>query len=197
MLRALVLLVCAVVSAVAAPRANWSGPYQTCSNHAELLKTGHMDLGVRFDTSSIAATRAVHRALHFWSSVLDMDFHDQSDRACSIAIVDATPTILHEDNDVARAQFTDWDNFQGWVAFDPHISEYMTDDELYATAVHELGHLFGLFHSSHPSSIMYYIDADATSILDEADLTALAGRHALRPDILGAVPVLRVNAKLR
>ncbi len=58
----------------------------------------------------------------FWTTVLDMDFHDQADGACALAVVDATPTILHENNDVARAQFTDWDNFQGWIAFDPHIT---------------------------------------------------------------------------
>jgi hypothetical protein len=149
-----------------------------------------MDLGVRYDTSSTAAADAVRRALRFWAGVLDMSFHDQEDGGCAVAIEDATPSILHENNDVARAQFTDWDNFQGWIAFDPHISEYMSDDELYATAVHELGHLFGLFHSNHPSSVMFYIDADATSILDDADLHALASRHALRPEVHGPVPVV-------
>ncbi len=66
----------------------------------------------------------------------------------------------------------------------------MSDDELYATAVHELGHIFGLFHSNHPSSVMFYIDADATSLLDEADLRALAARHMLRHDVHGPVAVL-------
>lgn len=191
MLRATVLFVCAALAAAGAPRANWSGPYQTCSNRSELLKSGHMDLGIRYDTSSDAASHAVRRALNFWAAVLDMNFHDQADGECSVAIVDATPSILHENNDVARAQFTDWDNFQGWIAFDPHIAEYMSEDELYATAVHELGHLFGLFHSNHPSSVMFYIDADATSILDDADLQALAVRHQLRPQVRGPVPVLQ------
>jgi catechol 2,3-dioxygenase-like lactoylglutathione lyase family enzyme len=154
-----------------------------------------MDIGVRYDTSSIAASRAIRRALNFWTAVLDMTFHEQEDGTCALAIVDATPGILHENNDVARAQFTDWDNFQGWIAFDPHIAEYMSEDELYATAVHELGHIFGLFHSNHPSSVMFYIDADGTSILDNADLRALADRHMLRPDVRGPVPVLQETAK--
>jgi hypothetical protein len=120
-----------------------------------------------------------------------MDFHEDSSQACALAIVDATPGILGENNDVARAQFTDWDNFQGWVAFDPHIAEYMSSDEIYATAVHELGHIFGLFHSNHPASVMFYIDADGSSMLDDADLKALAARHLVRASIRGPIPVNR------
>lgn len=156
-----------------------------------------MDVGVRFDTSSGAETKAIRRALVFWTTILDMNFHDQADGSCALAVVDATPGLLHENNDVARAQFTDWDNFQGWVAFDPHMAEYMSEDELYATAVHELGHIFGLFHSNHPSSVMFYIDADATSMLDDADVKALATRHALRRYVRGPIPVLQEAAENR
>jgi catechol 2,3-dioxygenase-like lactoylglutathione lyase family enzyme len=155
------------------------------------MKFGHMDIGVRYDTSSPQAAMALRRALAFWTTILDMQFHEQADGGCALAVVDATPGILNEHNDVARAQFTDWDNFQGWIAFDPHISQYMSEDELYATAVHELGHIFGLFHSNHANSVMFYIDADSRSILDEADLHALAGRHSLRSRLRGPIPVLQ------
>jgi catechol 2,3-dioxygenase-like lactoylglutathione lyase family enzyme len=189
MLKAVVLFACVVASALAGPRANWSGPYQPCSNRAELTKSGHMDIGVRYDTSSPLAAHALRRALTFWTTVLDMQFHESFNQGCALAIVDATPGILSENNDVARAQFTDWDNFQGWIAFDPHIAEYMSEDELYATAVHELGHIFGLFHSNHPSSVMFYLDADGTSLLDEADLRALSARHSLRAGRRSPIPV--------
>ncbi len=191
MLRAALLFTLLALSALAGPKANWSGPYQPCLNSTEFLKSGHMDLGVRFDTSSPVAADALRRALKFWSTVIDMDFHEDSSRACALALVDATPGILSENNDVARAQFTDWANFQGWIAFDPHMSEYMSADEIYATAVHELGHMFGLVHNSNPSSVMFYIDADASSALENADIDAVAARHALRADVRhGPIPVL-------
>ena len=180
MLRAVASIAILAAPAFASPRTNWSGPYQPCDNRTEFLKSAHMDLGVRFDTSSPIAAQAFRRALKFWSEVLDMDFHEDSSRSCSVALVDATPGILSEHNDVARAQFTDWANFQGWIAFDPHIGEYMTTDEVYATAVHELGHMFGLVHNSHPGSVMFYLDANETSTLDDADLRAVKARHALR-----------------
>ena len=190
MLRAVILFTLLALSALAGPKANWSGPYQPCLNSSEFLKSGHMDLGVRYDTSSPVAADALRRALKFWSTVLDMDFHEDASHSCSLALVDATHEILSENNDVARAQFTDWSNFQGWIAFDPHMSEYMSVDEIYATAVHELGHMFGLLHNNHPSSVMFYIDADGSSVLDEADLEAVGARHALRGAITrGPIPV--------
>jgi hypothetical protein len=191
MLRAALLSTLLALSALAGPKANWSGPYQPCLNSTEFLKSGHMDLGVRFDSSSPAAADALRRALKFWSTVIDMDFHEDSSRSCSLALVDATPEILSENNDVARAQFTDWTNFQGWIAFDPHMGEYVSADEIYATAVHELGHMFGLLHNSNPSSVMFYIDADGSSVLEDSDIAAVATRHALRPDVRrGPIPVL-------
>jgi hypothetical protein len=53
-------------------------------------------------------------------------------------------------------------------------------DELFVTAVHELGHLLGLQHSSNASSVMYFLALDGPVFLDSADLAALATRHRLR-----------------
>jgi hypothetical protein len=148
-----------------------------------------MDIGVRFDTTNPLSIAGIRRALRFWSGVLDIAVHEEASDECAIAIVDATPDILSKENDVARAQFTDWGNFEGWIAFDPHISAYMTEDEIFATAVHELGHIFGLVHSANSSSVMYFLDVDKDAILDADDLRALASRHALRLKAVN-VPIL-------
>lgn len=169
---------------------NWSGPYRTCNNKGELLKSGHMDLGVRLETSNPLLASAFLRALNFWSGVLDMSFHQDESADCALALVEGTATVLHETNNVARAQFTDLANFEAWIAFDPHAPEYMSADELYATAVHELGHLFGLRHNPRANSIMYYLDCDGTSKLDEDDLRGLATHHVLRQNFQAAVPIL-------
>ena len=171
----------------ASRRTNWTGPYRPCLNSTELLKAGHMDIGVRFDTANAISAAALRRALGFWSAVLDLTFHEEPSEDCAIAAVDATPEILAKEHDVARAQFTDWENFQGWIAFDPHISAYMSPQEIYATAVHELGHLFGLVHSTNALSVMYYLDVDEYAILDAADLRALGARHAIRSKVAGTM----------
>lgn len=188
------VLACPVFAASASPEpSNWSGPYQSCSNRSELLKTGHMDLGVRMDTSNREIAAAFRRALTFWSGVLDMSFHEDQTSDCALAVVDGTPEVLRKTQNVARAQFADMANFQAWIAFDPHASEYMSTEEMYATAVHELGHLFGLRHNPKANSIMYYLDCDGTSMLDDSDIEALAMHHALRGGIMKPVPISMVG----
>ncbi|MBV9084813.1 MAG: matrixin family metalloprotease [Acidobacteriaceae bacterium] len=185
-----VALLCSAMAA-RADQTNWSGPYQACDNRSELFKTGHMDLGIRIDTKNPDIAAAFRRAVAFWSSVLDMSYREDASSACALALVDGTPALLNEAQTVARAQFTDLPNFQGWIAFDAHASEYMSADEIYATAVHELGHIFGLRHNPRASSVMYYLDCDGTSQLDETDLQALATRHAVRPGHRKSIPVLQ------
>jgi predicted Zn-dependent protease len=148
-----------------------------------------MDLGVRFDTTNPNIAVAFRRALVFWSNVLDMSYHEDASSDCALALVDGTPEVLNATQNVARSQFADLANFQAWIAFDPHAPDYMTADEMYATAVHELGHLFGLRHNPHASSIMYFLDCDGASSLDEADLQALAIRHAIRAHNGSAIPI--------
>jgi Matrixin len=190
LLKRLLIALAFTLPCFAGRRTNWTGPYRPCLNSSELLKASHMDIGVRFDTANLISTVALRQALRFWATVLDLTFHEEPSEDCAIAAVDATPEILSREHDVARAQFTDWDNFQGWIAFDPHISAYMSQEEIYATAVHELGHIFGLVHSTNALSVMYYLDVNEHAFLDAADLRALGAKHALRSRAASAM-VLR------
>jgi len=87
------LLPLAAYSAIAEP-SNWTGPYKPCLNSAELRKTGHMTIGVRYDVSDRRIIHQFHRAFDFWSNILDAEFHDDPSTSCSIAIVDGTKALL-------------------------------------------------------------------------------------------------------
>jgi Matrixin len=168
--------------ASSAQQTNWTGPYKPCLNSTELRKTGHMSIGVRYDISDRIVIQQFHRAFDFWAKLLDADFHDEQSRSCSIAIVDATDTVLlHSGTIVARAQLPDRLNFQGWIAVNRTASSYLAVDEATAIWIHEIGHLLGLKHNSSPRSIMFGIDVDGSSKLDSQDLRAIASEHALRP----------------
>ena len=60
----------------------------------------------------------------------------------------------------------------------------MNSAEIYATAVHELGHMLGLKHNANSRSIMYFLDVDGTEVLDGQDILELSRLHTLRPAIL-------------
>jgi len=155
----------------------WTGPYPPCDSHAEVMKREPMNLGVRFSTADPKLAAAFARAMSFWAGILDMNWHEEDGRACAIQVVDGEPGLFGP-AEVARAQFPGTPVFQGWVAFNPTVSR--PADELFLTAVHELGHLLGLPHSSNASSVMYFLALDGPVFLDSADLAALAARHRLR-----------------
>jgi hypothetical protein len=156
---------------------NWEGAFEPCENRAELLKFDHMDWGVRLSTSNAILADEFKRAVAFWATVVDMSWHEESTSACTIQLVDGTSDIL-KDATVARSQFTEWGNFQGWVAFDPKAP--LTRSEMYLTSIHEIGHLLGLKHNPNPDSVMYYLDLRGREQLDASDLSALAVHHRLR-----------------
>jgi hypothetical protein len=110
--------------------------------------------------------------------------------SCAIQVVDGTPEILKR-TIVARSQFTDWDNFQGWIAFNPHVD--LTRTELYLTAVHEIGHMLGLKHNPSAHSVMYYLDLEGQEYLDASDLALLAERHKMRSHERARIPVVRLE----
>ena len=173
---------------------NWTGPYTECNQHAELMKQESMDLGVKFSTSNPELDREFREALSFWASVLDMRWHEDDTASCSIQVVDGTPEILKH-TIVARSQFTDWDNFQGWIAFNPNLQ--LSRSELYLTAVHELGHMLGLKHNPNARSVMYYLDLEGQEYLDASDLALLARRHKLRFNGGESIPVVRTEDMAR
>ena len=133
---------------------NWSGNCSACDGHSEFT-----------------------RALDFWATVLDMEWHEDSSRACAIQIVDGAQDLFIPAQ-VARAQLPNRFGFQGWIAFNSRIS--LPPNERFFVAVRELGHLFGLPHNSNASSIMFYLNVDEPFVLDSADLSDLAARHKLR-----------------
>ena len=155
----------------------WGGDYLPCDRHGDILSWDHMNLGVRFATANPELAVEFARALNFWTTVLDMNWHHANDRSCSVQIVDGDRGLFHP-GQAARAQFPSRPAFQGWIAFNPEVS--LTRGDQYQTAVHELGHLLGLPHSPNASSIMYFLLLSGPASLDAADLAALAIRHKLR-----------------
>jgi hypothetical protein len=155
----------------------WTGPYAPCDDHSEVLKREPMNLGVRFSESNPTLKAEFARAMSFWASILEMNWHEEDSRACAIQAVDGDPDLFRP-GEVARAQFPGLPAYQGWIAFNPRVS--LPANELFVTAVHELGHLLGLPHSSNASSVMYFLALDGPVFLDSTDLAALATRHRLR-----------------
>ena len=161
----------------AAQFTNWAGDFAPCDRRFELLKHDRMTLGVRISTCHHSIGKEFRKAMDFWSTIVDMDWYDDDTSSCSINVVDGTPEIF-VNAVIARSQFTEWDNFQGWVAFDGRAP--LSKQDLYLTSAHEIGHLLGLKHNPSASSIMYFLDLDGTEVVDADDLAALALHHKLR-----------------
>lgn len=166
--------------AQAEPSANWTANYPTCARHAELLKHGRMDLGVRLATSIPALADAFKAALNFWATVLEMDWHEDNSANCSIELVDGQRDLFEPEpwNMAARSQFPDRLGFQGWIVFNPAVP--LSPIALYRISVHEIGHMLGLRHSLNTLSLMYGLDLDCSESLDAQDLASLAAHHKLR-----------------
>ena len=161
--------------------ANWSGDYPQCSHRSELLKHGPLDLGVRFNTANPVLVQQFRRALDFWANVLDLEWHEDSTGNCSMEVSDGARKLFEPtpDNMVARSQFPDRLDFQGWIVFNPRVT--LRPSELYRISIHEIGHMLGLQHNSDTRSVMYDIDLECSEILDAADLESLRAHHKLRP----------------
>jgi hypothetical protein len=173
---------------------NWSGSYSSCTQRFELLKHGPLDLGVKISTSNPLLAEQFRIAMDFWSGVLEMRWHQETGNSCAMQLVDGTREILKK-SIVARSQFTDWENFQGWIAFDP--TARLSRAEMYLTAVHEIGHMLGLKHNPNAQSVMYYLDLEGPEFLDTSDLASLASRHKLRIPRRVQISVLRAVALAR
>jgi hypothetical protein len=164
----------------AEPVANWTANYPTCGRHAELLKHGPMNLGVRLATSNAALAEEFKAALNFWATVLDLDWHEDNSGNCSIELVDGQRDLFEPEPETmaARSQFPDRLGFQGWIVFNPAVP--LSRAELYRISVHEIGHMLGLRHSVNTLSLMYGLDLECSESLDAQDLAVLAAHHKLR-----------------
>ncbi|HTU48527.1 MAG TPA: matrixin family metalloprotease [Bryobacteraceae bacterium] len=188
MAKSIALLILLPLVSLAQP-SNWQGLYAPCLNSAELKKSWHMSIGIKYEICDQVVGQQFRRAFDFWAKVLDADFHEEQSTSCAIAIVDATDAVLlHNRAIVARAQLPDRLNFQGLIAVDPKASTYLADDEAIAIWIHEIGLLFGLKHNSSPASVMYWLDVDASRKLDPKDLHTITSLHAVRPVRIGAIP---------
>ena len=92
--------------------ANWSANYSPCDRHSELLNKTRLNLGVRFSTSNPQLAAECSRALDFWATVLDMEWHEDDSRSCAIQIVDGRQDLFTP-GQLARAQLPARSGFQG------------------------------------------------------------------------------------
>jgi len=171
---------------------NWSSNYPPCNRHSDLLRQGHLDLGVRVATANPFLADQFRRAMDSWATILDLDWHEDDTENCSIQVVDGKRELFQTAAIAARSQLPDRLDFQGWIAFNP--AQMLSQSELYRIALHEIGHILGLQHSSSAMSVMYGLDVEGLEWLDPTDLTALARRHKLRITALDK-PVKLIQAR--
>jgi len=188
----------AVLGIAQASPSNWTGDYQPCNNHRDLLQRGHLDLGIRLSTHDAALAHQFERAMDFWAAVVDLDWHIDNSEDCSIQLVDGSPALFDigggHSSTVARSHLPDLPAFEGWIAFNPGLK--LTEQEMFLISVHEIGHVLGLSHNPSASSVMFFLDLDDNVSLDIADLTALATRHKLRPGILDRAGIVSTRVSL-
>jgi hypothetical protein len=187
-----------LLSGASQPRqSNWKSPDAPCANFDDLRKPLLSDIGVKIDAAEPWAD-GFRRALRFWNTVLAANLHEETDLSvCSIRIIDGAPDVL--DHAVAaRSQLTDRADFRGKIAVSRVAVKGMNSAEIYATAVHEIGHILGLKHNVNIHSVMYFLDVDSTVVLDRKDILNLSRHHELRPAILatGFVPILVSSSEI-
>lgn len=145
-------------------------PALACENATILQSPLHLELGVRFSTHDPRIVEQASRALKRWSEIADMSWHRDDTNQCSIDIDDGISAAWDE---IAEANVQ-----QGSITF--ASAGELTANELFITAFHEIGHLFGLQHNPSPQSVMYWIDIRGDEMLDGSDMRALSATHALR-----------------
>jgi hypothetical protein len=177
-------------------RSNWTSDDAPCAKYDSLRKPLLGNIGVKIDVNGPWAD-GFRRALRFWNTVLTANFHEEADLgACSVRIINSGPHILNHAI-VARAQITEWANFQGKIAVNPGSVKEMSSAEIYAAAVNELGHMLGLKHNANIHSVMYFLDIDGTESLDNKDVLDLSTHHKLRTPIIsvGFLPIQTVQSE--
>jgi hypothetical protein len=165
-------------------QSNWTSADAPCAKYDDLRKPVLGEIGVKIDANQLWAD-GFRRALNFWNTVLDANFHEDGDLgSCAVRIISAGPDILDKVI-VARSQITERDNFRSMIAVNPGAAKALTRAEMYGAAVHELGHMLGLKHNASSRSVMYFFNVNGTESLDRKDILDLSTRHKLR---VAAVP---------
>jgi hypothetical protein len=163
-------------------RSNWTSPDAPCANFDNLRRPVIGNIGVKIDVAGPWAD-GFRRALRFWNTVLSANFYEETNlNACSVRIIDGDPDIVNR-TVAARSQMTDRANFQGKIAVSQGAAKDMNGAEIYASAVHELGHTLGLKHNESSRSVMYFLNLHGSEVLDCEDILELSRRHALQPEI--------------
>ena len=158
---------------------NWMSNDAPCAKYDDLRKPVLGDIGVKIDATGPWAD-GFRRALSLWNTVLAANFHEETELdACAIRIINAGPGLL-SNSMVARSQLTEWDDFRGKIAVSPEAANALSGAEMYATAVHEIGHMLGLKHNASSQSVMYFFNVNGTEVLDQTDILDLSTRHKLR-----------------
>ena len=110
----------------------------------------------------------------------------------ALRVIDSGPDTVNN-GIIARSQLIGRDNFRGKIAVSPEEAEAMTCAEIYAAAVHELGHMLGLKHNASSRSIMYFLNVNGTEVLDRKDILDLSSRHRLRATVASAgFPMIQI-----
>jgi hypothetical protein len=175
-----------VMGAEEKAQSNWTSDDEPCAKYDDLRRPVLGEIGVKIDASGPWADE-FRRALSFWNSVLVVNFHEETNlSACAVRIINGGPDVVNK-TVVARSQLIGRDNFRGKIAVSPEAAKAMSCAEIYAAAVHELGHMLGLKHSASSRSIMYFLNVDGTEILDSKDISDLSSRHKLRATVGPAV----------
>jgi hypothetical protein len=163
------------------PPPNWETEDAPCAKYDDLRKADLGDIGVRIDGAEPWA-KAFRRALAFWNGVLHANFHEErSLNGCAVRIVNGGKALLKSPT-IARAQLPDRGRFFGKIAVSSEQAKGLTSAEIYAIAVHEIGHILRLSHNTSAQSVMFSFGLNGTEILDNSDLAQLATRHVLRAE---------------
>jgi hypothetical protein len=176
------------------PHSNWTSADAPCAKYDDLRTVALGDIGVKIDATEPWADEFRH-ALIFWNTILAANFHEEPNiNACAVRIVNGGPDILSTGT-VARSQLTELGFFRGMIVVNPEAVKTLNRDEMYATAVHEFGHLLGLQHNSSSHSVMYFLNVGGTEVLDRTDISDLRTRHKVRATAVSA-GFLPINIKL-
>ena len=136
-------------------------------------------------------TEKMKRACHRWSVMTHDGIifkYETSPKTAQLKVVfvEKIPPELHMDSavGVTRITYTTNDNmFRNAEIIIADYSQYgkLTDDEVFTSMLHELGHAIGLGHSNNPNSIMYPTTQHVKTMeISKEDLNLLAQKYKWR-----------------